>query len=290
MESCCPDYVPGSEFVDTVTGDCICTRCGRVLESHMILENLPSYADCMRTGAATEYEHLESPWMQIKGVHKSVIAQSLDSGPAEKKGCDMVIKLGKELDLVDRTVSWAKELMRDALGKEQVRAQQRLRSLGAGCLYFACKLDGVDRGENEIADRLGIDRKNLQKSNKKLRALLAEKPYARTMLHGVRPSALIPRMLQAVLGLTDMTSGDHRDKMRLRARVESLAADVERVCCLDGKKPQSVCAAMIALVFEKQQRSVPLSRLAAACGVSVGALDGSLQELRSLVQEKKILM
>ena len=283
QQQCCDEWSPETDVIDSVSGERICTRCGRVLESHMMFDT-PSFADYERTGAAETV--LGTVLDRVRGIHRSTLAHVGTSSEAKLlKAEKMVERLGGDLSLVDQTVSYAKQLIGDAHAKDPVRAEAKLRQRAAGCLYFACKLDGVDRGENEIADTLGMERKILQKANKQLRGILADQPYARTMLHGIRPSALIPRMLQAVLGLTEATNSGI-NPAQIRKKVGALAAVVEKDCYLEGKKPQSVCAAMITLVLQEKRSS----KIAEACGVSVGALDGTLEELRSLVNEKKILL
>lgn len=291
---CCDEWSPETDVV-TREGDRVCTRCGTVLESHMMFDFPPSFGDYGRVGEPNTMsdDTLEGTTLSgVKGVSRAVVMGHADDRARMwvHKGDDVIHEHGATLHLVDRTLSWARELLHDSLDREKVRSVPRLRCRAASCLYFACKIDGVDRGEHEVADALGIRRRDFQKSNKKVRDLLASQPYARAMLNGARPSMLVPRMLQGVLGLTDQTNAGHRSLGGTRKRLLELAESVEREGGLVGKKPQSVCAALIAFTFEKEGRECVISKLAEMCGVSTGALDGSLEELRILVNEKKILV
>lgn len=255
----------------------------------MMFEGL-LFSDMGRVGEAME-PYAEDDEMAgttlsgVRGVRHAVLAEATEHRHVRRKACNVVSRLGREMRLSECTQSWAKELMRDSMESDVVRAEERIRVVAAACLYFACKLDGVDRGETEVADALGIDRRALQKCSNKLRSVLVNKPYAQKMLSGIRPTALLPRMLQRVLHLPSLKDAvPYKD---VRRDVERMGESIRDGVTLDGKKPQSVCAAMIALVIE--QRGVPLppmSRFAAACGLSVGALLGALEDIRGLEQQQ----
>ena len=204
------------------------------------------------------------------------------TGPHEegkgRSGCILVERFGRDLLLVETTVSWAKEMMADALAKDPVRADAKLRARAAGCLYFACKVEGVDRGENEIADGLRMERSAVQKANKELRGLLVDKAYARAMLHGVKPSALAPRMLQLVKSSGVLPGATDRDMFRHRRRVEELAVKMEKIYSLRDKKPQSVCAGLIAVVLA--DIGVTAAQVSVACGISQGAVESAVEDLK----------
>lgn len=285
-QPCCQEYSLATEVLDRVSGDRICTACGRVLEALMFME---SYADVERTHEEAEFGPTVT-FDTVKGVHKSTLSQVFreDEGAQRRvrHGLQFVEELGSQLQLVERTIAWAKELMRDSLHKNSVRADAKLRSRAAGCLYFGCKIDGVDRGENEVADALGIYRKDLQTSNKQLRKLLADKPYAPSMLQGVRPASLIPRLIQAA---GDLLSVDVRKSVNwnvVRKQVEELAQKVEQQCNLEGKKPQSVCAALLVRVLEPW--GLTSTGISQVCGVSVGAVESALADVKSIDNPKKI--
>jgi transcription initiation factor TFIIIB Brf1 subunit/transcription initiation factor TFIIB len=285
-QPCCPDYSLATEVIDRGSGDRICTACGRVLEALMFME---SYADIERTHEEAEFGPSVT-FESVRGVHKSTLSRVFreEEGTSRRvrHGLKFVDDLGSQLNLVEQTLAWARELMRDSLHKNSVRADAKLRCRAAGCLYFGCKIDGVDRGENEVADALGLYRKDLQTSNKQLRKLLADKPYARSMLQGVRPVSLVPRMIQAA---GDLLSPDVRktvDWYAVRVQVEDLAGHVERHCNLEGKKPQSVCAALLVKVMEPW--GLTSAGISEVCGVSVGAVESALADVKSIDNPKKI--
>lgn len=233
---------------------------------------------------------------RVPGVHKGTLARSRDvSARRLRQAIDLVDEVGGTLRLAERTLAWARELMTDSLAKHAARADAKLRHRAAGCVYFACKLDAVSRAENEVADALDIPRKDLQRANKALRRLLVDRPYAREMLHGVRPVSLIPRFLQAVsLDLTQAARAQvpwHA----VRTRAETIAAQVERECGLDGKKPQSVCAALLVAALAPWLIIEP-GRVATVCGISSGAVESALVAVSAVAgtgstgakEEKKI--
>ncbi len=281
-ERCCDEYSPATEVVDAASGDRICTRCGRVLEGHMMISTFADTDHCapVETGAGPSFEH-------VPGVHKATLARSRDVGTRRlRHAIDLVDEVGGVLRLAERTLAWARELMRDSLAKHGARADAKLRHRAAGCVYFACKLDAVSRAENEVADALEISRQDLQRANKALRRLLVDRPYAREMLHGVRPASLIPRFLQAVSH--DMPPDTRKTVPwhAIRTRAESLAAVVERECSgLDGKKPQSVCAAILVVALGPWMTIEP-SRVASVCGISSGAVDSALASVATIDPKK----
>jgi transcription initiation factor TFIIIB Brf1 subunit/transcription initiation factor TFIIB len=283
---CCENYSPNTEVIDHRTGDRICTACGRVIEALMMVG---TYEDVERTHEIQEFGPSVT-FDRVRGVQKSTMAQVFreDEGARRRvcSGLQFVDQFGSQLHLVQRTVDWAKELMRDSLQKKSLRADAKLRCRAAACLYFGCKIDGVDRGENEVADALALPRKDLQTSNKQLRKLLADKPYARSMLQGVRPLSLIPRLMQAVGELLPREVRQTVNWHATRVEVETLARQVERQCSLEGKKPQSVCAALLVKVMEPW--GLTSTGIAPVCGVSVGAVESALAHVKSLDDPKKI--
>ena len=283
---CCDEYSLATEIVDTRSGDRICTACGRVLEALMMVG---TYADVERTCEDVEFGPAVT-FEAVRGVHKATLAQVFreDDGAKRrvKNGLQFVDDLGRQLHLVERTVAWAKELMRDSLVKNSVRADAKLRCRAASCLYFGCKIDGVDRGENEVADALGLVRKDVQMSNKQLRKILADKPYARSMLQGVKPVSLIPRLMQAVGHLLPLDIRNTVDWHATRVQVETLAYQVEEQCNLEGKKPQSVCAALLVTVMEPW--GLTSSGISEVCGVSTGAVESALADVKNIQNSKKI--
>lgn len=213
---------------------------------------------------------------RVPGVHKATLARSRDvTARRLRQAIDLVDDVGGVLHLSEQTLGWARELMKDSLEKHGARADAKLRHRAAGCVYFACKLDAVSRAENEVADALDISRKDIQRANKALRRLLVDKPYAREMLHGVRPVSLIPRFLQAVSHGLAQEVRDAVPWNAVRNRAETIAARVERDCCLDGKKPQSVCAALLVAAMAPWMIIEP-SRVALVCGISSGAVESAL--------------
>jgi transcription initiation factor TFIIIB Brf1 subunit/transcription initiation factor TFIIB len=271
---CCPEYSPATEVVDAASGDRICTRCGRVLEGHMMVS---TFADVQRITEATVVDANTAGgtgFDRVPGVHRGTLAGDLARRRA-RHAMELVDEVGNVLRLSERTLCWARELMRDSLERHSVRGDSKLRDRAAGCLYFACKLDCVSRAEHEVADALGMARKDLQRANKTLRRLLVDRSYAREMLHGVRPASLLPRLLQNVrAALSD--NAENVPWNVVRARAEALAVEVERSCALDGKKPHTVCAALLMAVLQPWAPGA-LSTVAHACGISPGAVETALE-------------
>jgi transcription initiation factor TFIIIB Brf1 subunit/transcription initiation factor TFIIB len=276
-EPCCDEYSPAAEVIDASSGDRICTRCGRVLEGHMMVATFADAEHCAPiTGDGPGFD-------RVPGVHKGTMARSRDVAVRRvRQAIDLVDEVGGSLRLSERTLAWARELMRDSLEKHGARADAKLRHRAAGCVYFACKLDAVSRAENEVADALEIPRKDLQRANKALRRLLVDRPYAREMLHGVRPVSLIPRFLQAVSLDLARSVREQVPWHTVRSRAETIAGQVERECGLDGKKPQSVCAAIMVAALAPWLAVEP-SRVAGVCGISSGAVESALTAVSAVV-------
>ena len=277
---CCEEWSVATEVVDSSSGDRICTMCGRVLEALMMMHDTyqEHAADAVEFGPSTTLSG-------VKGVHKSILAQ-VDRATGDshrlRQGLLFVDQFGSTLQLVERTLAWARELMRDSMAKNTVRADGRLRSRAAGCLYFACKLDGVDRSENEIASILSMPCKDLQKANKQLRKLLVTHHYSREMLQGIKATALIPRFLQAVrTSISTATVLDRAAWNSLRKEVEALGVRVDRTCAFEGKKPQTICAALVSVVLEKV--GVDIGLVADVCCVSLGAVESAVHDMKKLV-------
>lgn len=286
--TCCTEYSPATEVVDAASGDRICTRCGRVLESHMMVS---TFADVERVSEASHMIDANTAggtgFDRVPGVHRGTLGGDLSCRRA-RHAIGLVDEVGGVLRLSERTLCWGRELMRDSLERHSVRGDGKLRHRAAGCLYFACKLDCVSRAEHEVADTLGMARKDLQRANKTLRRLLVDRSYAREMLHGVRPASLLPRLVQSVRAALP----EHATQVpwhTVRARAEALAVDVERSCALDGKKPHTVCAALLMAVLQPWVAGA-LPIVAAACSISAGAVETALEAvapLAALQTEKK---
>lgn len=274
QNQCCDEWSPTREVIDSSSGQRICTMCGRILESYMF------------EGSYGDLERCSDGLQSIQGgrgqslLQRRIIASVAREESKTRTGTDFVDRFSSELRLAETVASWAREMLGDALDKITVRAESKIKVFAAGCLYFACKMEGVDRSENEIADGLGVTRHSLHKANQELRGLLAEKSYARTMLHGVNPKCLVPRMLQTVVqtALPDLTADEVR---ALRRRVEHMASNAEATYSKRGKKPQSVCAGLICLALS--EKGVTPGTVSALCGISQGAVESAVDDLRAFV-------
>lgn len=241
----------GVVITDDRSGDCVCTGCGRVLESHMMV------------GSYTDYERVAVDRQAGQQYHPAIT------------------QAGREMALAECTVQWAQEIMETCMKKAPVREETRVRLRVAACLQCACQLDGVERSEVEVAATLGLDEREVYRSTNQVRMMLMNTTYALKLCESIRPLSLVPRALQAVQHAVAPALREKIPWHALRTRIEKVAQDAERGAHgsrLEGKKPQSVCAGLLGVVLGEWDVSV--ETIGRVCGVSPGAIRCTMELIR----------
>ena len=223
-----------------------------------------------------------------------------DDNKVMQRGVRLVNDLGGQLQVSQQTIDVAQELMRDAVRIDNGRMTANMSHRAAACLYYGAKIDGCDRGENEVADVLGVPRKDIRRASKRLREMLSSKQYARAMLRGVHPQALVPRVLQTVLA--SLPPDDYKGVLgmtpaaRIRSRAETLVDIARRDPVLSDFKPLTVAAATVTQsVYEaiaryegaatgaRKRLKFRTALVARACGACLTTVDNAVELLKKKI-------
>ena len=236
---------------DHSSGDQICTGCGMVLES-FAFEDQPAHLT-----------HSEPDPPNIKKLYK----------PSEK-----IRNMGHLLKLPDAIISLAITLLADAYATGFGIRDATITSTAASALYYACKIQDVDRAEIEITSNCGVTTKQLTVSNKQFRRALAASSCAAKIYAPANPVRLIPRFLDVLCSEPALIR--RGDKQHIRRLSEDIGYRAGERGVLEGKTPECCC---IAFIFRAlQQLKYPeaiIHDVCARCGLTPNTIGNALSIL-----------
>lgn len=261
------------EFPDAVTdaasGDCVCRRCGVVVEAHMFDDRLEHWSDeggGPRAGIVTDAWLLPHPPTTL-GAATLRFVGTADPYHTVRELCGMVERMGRTLTTAVQ--DHAKQLLRDMHLARGIRSDARQVHV-ACALYLAAKMcgggSGIARSKREMALQCGVAEKALTTTAKVFRDMLRSTEYSSQLGNGLNANDLIVRCVDK-LDLPDA----HAAK-RLKRDALNLADDVPSIE-VEGKTPAGVCSGIVALAASRLDLGLSKKHVAAACQVSSATVD-----------------
>lgn len=246
---------------DYSTGDQICTGCGTVLEAFAFSPGFDTIKD-------------------TRDAEESRISLDIPLDDRDRKKMkkleDAVRCMGHDLKLTDALKDLAFRLIVDAVRAGYKVRESMVHQTAASALYYACKLDRVDRAEIELALNCNISSKQLTVSNKHFRRALASSPYADVLNAPANPIRLIPRFLD-VLCRPPEAVVDPKEKYRVRRLSEDIGSIAAEKGVLEGKSPECCCITFIYKALKDLQYSSDiLERVCQRCGLTPNTIGNAL--------------
>lgn len=268
------DHPPERRVNDRATGDQICTECGRVLEAFAFDTPVDSCDAAYETSRA-----IACPALALNRDMKDINAlNALDDRVAHKvrRVFDLVKMMAHAMKFSDRVIEMAGTLLTAACARGYVVRDGAMHNAAASALYYACKLEDVDRAEVEIAANCGVTMKHLTISNKRFRRALALTTLGARVCAPANPLRLIPRFVDALCAdPTPIVMRSH--KHRLRTRSEDIGGHAIRSGALEGKSPECCCIAFIfRAMLDLGYDAAVLSTVCARCGLTPHTITNAL--------------
>lgn len=152
----------------------------------------------------------------------------------------------------------------------------------ASALYYACKVQGVDRAEVEMVSNCGVTTKQLTVSNKNLRRKLTKSVFATKIYAPADPNKLIPRFLD-VLCIEPSIIG-HTSKQKVRRLSEDIGTLATHSGALEGKSPECCCIAFIYMALKKlAYPDTVLEKVCSRCGLTPNTIHNALSVLHNSI-------
>lgn len=249
---------------DRSSGDRICTGCGTVLESFV-------FDECIRSIDEDRYR------VQDPAIDSLCDRLRIKLDRVQK---DVRI-IGSNMKLSESIVSLADDILLAAFLHGLHVRESFIRPLAAAALYYACKLQGVDRAELEMALNCGLSTSDVSMANKRLRRVLAQTAYAAKMHAPTNPVRLIPRFME-VLSMPPEVISPHQ-KQKIRSMSEDLGARAIERGILEGKSSECCCISFIyASMLKLQYSPVILDVVCERCGLTPSTILNALSLLETM--------
>lgn len=282
---------------DWSTGDVVCRVCGVVVEGH-IIDDSPEWhvLDDARAGPPP------NPFLSSDAVCGGTILSSSSSckaAPKRRRLNDEVYQYQRPdplvagLAVVESCVAAlglattgtvagaAKQLFVDLYRARGGRADNR-RSVAAAAVYFACKLERVERELRLVATACDVDTRALHAATREYKdGSLADKPYYRRLFEALPADRLIDVFLDR-LRLSDV------DRKRVWRAANRLHAVLEAVMDC-GRKPRTICSGLLLLALQAEGvQGVGKKELTRACSVCHQTLDKVVAHIRSVLPDDDV--
>lgn len=276
----CLDACDQSLIHDSRSGDTVCTSCAKVVEAFAFDER-PEWFDDQAARAGPI--HRLDAFLGITSSTSTFIPrytkyQAPDPHKTLKLGLKEVERFAAFLryDPDAQICLQAKQVYTDfatARKKKGCCIRENQRSLAAACsLYFGCKLVGGARTISEIAAVLSLPNEQCIDMSKMIRNELVDTPYHDAMCTAVQPRDMLFRALQ-VLEFKD--SSLKRDILKL---CHTLFEGIEQQHALEGRRPETVCAAVLYRACARNGMPEARSQILKACDITSATLKKALKD------------
>ena len=281
-EQCCAEWSPATEVIDSTTGDRICTLCGRVLDTCAFLVEV-----------IEPFHGGERPLLDgMMRDERDVRSQNMTAS-TYKRVTSLMDQLARDMHVSRGTVACAHQILVDSFEEERGGKVSSLHLRVGACMYYGSKMDGCDRSEMEVALALSVTMRELRRSTKRLRELVSCRPYASTMLRGVSPYALVPRVIQTIM--TEYAPLAHTPSRHFICRANAClrVAMEERCVAVQLVSMKPMCLAMAvsldAVLNEVVEPASKKAIVSIAQGLSklCGASFPSVKLARNVIRDKK---
>lgn len=257
----------GTWVTDWAQGDVVCTRCGVVVEGHIIDES-PEWthrageADKSRVGmASTDLgTYIDTKRRKLRD------ASWTPKERARREGLDLVNSFLALMSLSTSggIAATAREIFVDFDDAKGVRSDTR-RHAAAAAVYFACKMENAGRELRLVASVCDIDQKQFNAVTAEFKDALKYKPYHDLMHQALHPSKLLDVFLDRLRLPT-------ADRKRVWKCATQLTNDLQGLMDC-GRKPRTLCAGIVWTSLQRQGIDVPKKTVSEACAVCQQTLD-----------------
>lgn len=224
-------------ITDTSSGYMVCTQCGLVLDDFIVEES--NYYDQQRCSGG---QLTKLPWKNFE------------------KAKEMISNYTALLHMGDALNATAFQLFEDS-SESKLLSKKKLETRCAGCVYYAAKLQGFDRTEQEIASHLSVKTRDLRLCLRNMRSALASRPYGIELLTTVSADRLAQRM---VIRLQPLLKKHGIDKHALLRAFYNKMATLKTA---KGKKPENVCASVFGHIL-KNVHNIPVKEVSSTLKIS----------------------
>jgi transcription initiation factor TFIIB len=291
MCDCGPDADGSALVTDHASGDLVCTRCGVVVEAHM-MDTAPEWRshdvhDRSRAGASenlllpdqhrTTYDFSrgraqpESLWRCAGRDPQAALRDAFSTIDGFVRG------LGLSTD--GTAASWAKEVYRDMNEARAVRGADARQAHAAAAVYFGCKLSGAARELRHISASCGVGLGALNDAVAAFKDRLAGRSYHPRLFEAVQAGTLI-NMYADRLGLVD-------DELR-RIKRAAHVLDEQLLDVLDcGRAPRTICSGVLWLAAAREEVRVSKRAVMAACGVCQQTIDKVTAQISQVLADQR---
>ena len=242
---------------DHSSGDRICTGCGTVLESFVF----DTVRDCDRYGV------------------RDPIQENIQEITRDKR-TETILSMGHDMKLPESVINTALVLFAEVVASGLRARFTNLRSFAASALYYACKIEDVDRAEIEVTSNCHVTTKELTLSNKHFRRALISTPWAAKISVPANPVRMIPRFLDTICATPALVR--HEDKQRIRRLSEDIGNLAGHSGILEGKTPECCCIAFIYTTL--RDLGYPeslLGEICGRCGLTPNTIENAMTILKS---------
>jgi transcription initiation factor TFIIIB Brf1 subunit/transcription initiation factor TFIIB len=265
---------------DSRSGDTICTACAKVVEAYAFDQRPEWYGEsASRAGPVDAYApFLGSGHNVSAGRHTKY--QEPDPHKTTRLGLKEIERCGAilRLDPNHQICMYAKQLYTDFTAARKAEGcciRESQRPCAAACaLYYGCKLAGVGTARTiaEIAAATSLATDSCIDMTKLYRHALVGKPYHDGMCSAVQPEDVLMRALETV----EFAQPDH--KRAVIKTCHTLFKTVHDRHALEGRRPETVCAAVMYRAFEHLKLKTTREAIFKACGITNATLKKALKD------------
>jgi transcription initiation factor TFIIIB Brf1 subunit/transcription initiation factor TFIIB len=271
------DHPRDARVHDRSTGDEICTECGQVLEAFAF--DFP----CDMCDMSYDMHDVPPECNSTSVMRRETdpMSSTLDerTGRKVRRICEHVRVMAHAMKLTDRVIEVSDRLVTEVCARGMTVRDGIMCEIAASALYYACKLEHVDRAEVEIAANCGIALKHVVLTNKRFRRTLATTSFGPLLCAPANPLRLIPRFLE-VLCAGPVPIVPRTQKHRMRTRCEDIGARAVRSGTLEGKSPECCCITFIfKAMMELGFPADTLSSVCVRCGLTPNTILNALNIL-----------
>jgi transcription initiation factor TFIIIB Brf1 subunit/transcription initiation factor TFIIB len=275
----CPD----EEFLvtDRRSGDIVCTRCGVVIEGH-IVDTFVDWHSLERTAPEDPFLPGETSAVFLHGPGGKPLrlkhAKPADGAMALHEASRLLINKARDMGFygTSQTVMQAKELLRDAHAAKPMRGDTARDAYIAASLYLGSKLCGFPRELRHVSTACQVPSASLNDAVATFKDVLSDKPYHAGLFEGLQTG----RLLEMYLRDLDVP---HLTLRRIRRTALALDASLEGV--LDcSRAPRTICCGLLWMAVSREGLAIPKKKIMQACdGVCQQSLDKMVAELEALL-------
>jgi transcription initiation factor TFIIB len=276
----------GIHFVtDDAAGDVICTGCGTVSESRIIVQT-PEWingavgVDRSRVGAPMDpllqvssttyfnFKWCHSASVKRVGRYHSQMAMDHKQRSLYHAFKDMSHIASGKMGLPTSIVFQAKEMYKD-LKESRLSRGMVHKALIAACVYYACKVqqqEGISRTRQDIGRAFDIPEKAMSSACKIFKEVSVGRAYHSRLFETMEPTDLIHRVLSRF-------NFDRDTRINVGRPVREMDEKIKSSGIMDGKSPNSVLAAILFIVFQRLGMDIPKADIAKHCETSIVTLN-----------------